>query len=97
MLLPNLIDSETNLTEYIFFLPMRTGGLNITHPEDSAHEYERSKTMSDCLSDNSPIVAKNKWFALAVGLKKKKQQNAEESTARAKFQFFKSKVQASTL
>ena len=67
------------------------------HPEDNAHEYERSQAKSDCLSDNSPIVAEDKQFAFAVDLKKKKQQNAEESTTRDEFEFFKSKIQASTL
>ena len=41
------------------------------HPEDNAHEYERSQAKSDCLSDNSPIVAEDKQFAFAVDLKKK--------------------------
>ena len=51
-------------------MPARTGGLNITLPGDSAHEYERSKAMSDCLSDNGSIVAENRQFALAAALKK---------------------------
>ena len=84
-LLPNLLDTETNLTKFSkISLPVRTVGLKITLPEDSAHEYERSKAMSDYLSDNGPIVAENRQFALAAALKKEKQQiaKAKESAAR---------------
>ena len=46
-LLPNPLDTETNLAKYIkTFLPVRTGGLNIRLLEDSSHEYERLEAMS---------------------------------------------------